>query len=129
MNRSLPPLITRMRRRFMAAAWLGVFAILFKIGIATICMSDAVTTDARAAPVSLMAIDAFAGDAASEDGAATTCLHASAGGCHCGCLHGSALPIAVTAVPSLASFSAAPPFASPSPQLTPREPALRPPIA
>ena len=128
MNR-LPPLITRMRRRFMATAWLGVFAILFKIGVATVCMNDAVRADTGAAPVSSMALDVSASSIASDDGLATTCWHASAGGCHCGCLHGSALPIAVTAVPSLALFDAAPSFASPSPQLTPREPALRPPIA
>ncbi|MBN8888502.1 MAG: hypothetical protein J0I77_22505 [Rudaea sp.] len=129
MDRALPPLITRLRRRLLAAAWFGVFAILFKISMAMACFGDGVQRDAGAASTvtTTTAAASVAIADSSSDGVETPCWHAGAGGCHCGCLHGSALPVALVVLSPPFSGFALPPV-TPTPLLTPRESTLRPPI-
>jgi hypothetical protein len=128
MDRSVPPLITRLRRRLLTVAWIGVAAILFKIGLATACFGDGAQADANAAPAAAAMVKAIAADVA-DDGSATACWHAGNSSCHCSCTHGSALPVAAVALPSLQPDGAALPLQASSPPVAPREPALRPPIA
>ena len=127
MDRS-SPLITRLRRRLLTVAWIGVAAILFKIGLATLCFGDGLEANADAAPAAAAMVKAVAADT-SDDGLDKGCLHAGSGSCHCSCLHGSALPVSAVALLSLQPGGVAAPFPATSPRLTPREPALRPPIA
>lgn len=127
MDRSPPPLITRLRRRLFAVAWFGVVAILFKVGMAMACLGDGSQMDAGAKPSAAATISVAAADTG-DDAVGAACWHANSGGCHCGCLHGSALSTPVVALPSLVFSGLALPMTAPSPPLSPREPVLRPPI-
>ncbi|MBN8885566.1 MAG: hypothetical protein J0I77_07585 [Rudaea sp.] len=127
MDRSLPPLITRLRRRLFAVAWFGVVAILFKVGVAMACLSDGSQMDAGAKPNATATVSVAVADSG-DDAVGAACWHANSGGCHCGCLHGSALSTPVVALPSLVFSGVALPMTAASPPLSPRESVLRPPI-
>lgn len=127
MDCSSPPLIARLRRRLSAVAWFGVVAILFKIGLATACFGDGPQGDANPVSGAATVIKAIAADTSEDTDAA--CWHAGTSACHCDCAHGSALLVASVALSSVPPDSLALSFPTSTPLLTPREPALRPPIA
>ncbi len=117
-----PPLITRLRQRVQAVAWLGVLAMLFKFALATACAGDGLAS--QSIDGSVVSAAALAGDALDAE-----CWHAGATGCHCHCLHASALPLSPPVVVACPPCTEAPAMRLPHLLLTPREPALRPPIA
>ena len=121
-----PPLITRLRRRIAAAAWLIAFVVLAKAALATACMGDGAAASAVAAAG---AVDSVTALSASASDSADACFHAGSAGCHCACAHGAVLAVdASTAIaPLLASIPL--PSISSLALLAPRSTTLRPPIA
>lgn len=113
-----------MRRRPVTLTWLLALVVLGKSVLASLCFADGLARDALAAPAAAVEIPM---SAAHDDDA--SCWHAGAGGCHCTCVHASALP-AAAAVPiampgqALDQPSGAPPL---RPFVVSAE--LRPPIA
>jgi hypothetical protein len=120
-----PPLITRLRRRIAAAAWLLAFLVLAKATLATACFVDG-TTESTLTTAGV--VDAAAVTPASASDSDEICFHAGSTGCHCACAHGAALAVDATAViaPLLASIPL-PSISSLAP-LAPPSTTLRPPI-
>ena len=121
-----PPLISRLRRRIAATAWLFAFVVLAKATLATACMGDGV---AESTVTTTGVVDAVVSHPASASGSDDICFHAGSTGCHCTCAHGAVLAVDATTViePLLASITL-PPISALA-LLAPRSMALRPPIA
>jgi hypothetical protein len=121
-----PPLITRLRRRIAATAWLFALVVLAKATMATACMGDG-TAEPTVATAGI--VDAVAAHSASPADDDDICFHAGSTGCHCACAHGAALAVDATTViaPLLASTPL--PSISSLALLAPRSTTLRPPIA
>ena len=122
------PLISRLRGRLATIVWLLAFVVLAKGTLAALCVVDG----AAAAGDSVQVVQASAAEAVAahdDDGDGATCWHAGSGGCHCTCVHASAIPVVALAWQALPASSARipqPPAAS-HPILI--APAFRPPIA
>jgi hypothetical protein len=118
------PLITRLRARLVTIVWLLAFVVLAKGTLAALCLVDASASESAQ---TIVATDATSEHADDEDGA--TCWHAGSGGCHCTCVHASAIPVtALGWIGAPAASARIPlPLAASHPVLT--APALRPPIA
>jgi hypothetical protein len=120
------PLIARLRRRLVTTVWLLAFVVLAKGLMVSLCMTDGL---GGPDPATATLVATSSDVAAHTDENAASCWHAGSGGCHCTCLHASALPVIASA------WAAAPPsdarLTAPVPQphqiLLP--PSLRPPIA
>ena len=129
-------LLSRLRPRLAAVAWLFALLVMAKATLAAACFNDAApgspfSNDEAFASSSISPASSHA-DAvvsATVDSGGDACWHDGAGGCHCACAH--AAPIAgasdkIAAVaPRAAEFAPIPAF----PVAARREPALRPPIA
>jgi hypothetical protein len=120
------PLVARLRHRLVTMVWLLAFVVLAKGTLGALCIVDGATPPSDGAQV-MVAADATSAHLDDEDGA--TCWHAGSGGCHCTCVHASAIP--VTALDWIAARAASAriplPAVASHPVLT--APALRPPIA
>jgi hypothetical protein len=121
----VPPLITRLRRRIAATAWLFAFVVLAKATLATACMGDGT---AESTVTTAGVVDAVAAHPALASDSDDTCFHAGSTGCHCACAHGAALAVDASTViaPLLASIPL--PSISSHALLAPRSTTLRPPI-
>jgi hypothetical protein len=120
------PLIARVRHRLVTTVWLLAFVVLAKGLMVSLCMTDGLggpdpATETLVATSSDIAVHA--------DDDATSCWHAGSGGCHCTCLHASALPVITSAwaAASMSDARLAAPVPRPHHILLP--PSLRPPIA
>lgn len=129
-------LLSRLRPRLAAAAWLFALLVMAKATLAAACFNDAppglpssngeAFVSSSISPASSHADVVVSATLESGDDA---CWHDGTGGCHCACAH--AAPIAGTGdriaavAPLPAEFAAVPAFPVPAR----REPALRPPIA
>jgi len=130
------PLLSRLRPRLAAVAWLFALLVMAKATLAAACFNEAAPgsplsngeafVSSSISPASSH-VDAVV--SATLESGADACWHDGAGGCHCACAH--AAPIArasdgITALaPRPAEFAPIPAFPIPAR----REPALRPPIA
>ncbi|HEY0230239.1 MAG TPA: hypothetical protein VGC55_03210 [Dokdonella sp.] len=137
MNGYPPSLLSRLRARLGATAWLFALLVMAKATLATACFDDGMpvpapaNTGALTFPVAseISAHTDAVVSATLESGSGESCWHDGPGGCHCACAH--AAPMAgscgrFAAIPLAgAEFASAPAF----PLLARREPALRPPIA
>lgn len=124
---STKPLITRIRDRFKTIVWLLAFVVLAKSAVASLCAFDGSATALAGAAETAASVDVAAGHDAGDDDAA--CWHAGSGGCHCTCVHASALPAVASnwlAAPVTGTRIPLSPAASHD---TPLLPAVRPPIA
>ena len=121
-----PPLLTRLRRRLAAMTWLLAVLVLAKASFATVCLTDGISPAPTAVTVSADAGDFRPGSSLDDDGG--LCWHAGPSGCHCSCVHVSAL------VPGGWFLTATPPLAMPFAPVLPaiavasRDDNLRPPI-
>lgn len=122
----VPPLTTRLRYRFQAVVWLLALVVITKGMLASLCITDGLTQSSPMIATASAIADASPIDV-DED--AVPCWHAGAGGCHCSCVHASALPMTASVLPAgplarmrLTTLAAPPPHV-----LLP--PTLRPPIA
>jgi hypothetical protein len=120
------PLISRLRGRLATMVWLLAFVVLAKGTLSALCVVDGAASASESAQT-IVATDATSAHADDEDGA--TCWHAGSGGCHCTCVHASAIP--ATALDWIAARAASAriplPAVASHPVLT--APGLRPPIA
>lgn len=122
--RSPTPLIARLRHRLAAMVWLLAFVVLAKGALGALCLVDG------AAPANdgtqIVVAEATAAHA-DDDGA--PCWHAGNGGCHCTCVHASAIPVVALDWLALPASSARIPLPPATAHPIPIAPALRPPIA
>jgi hypothetical protein len=119
------PLIARLRHRLVTTVWLLAFVVLTKGLLTSLCMTDGLggpdpTTATLVATSSDVAAHA-------DDGA--SCWHAGSGGCHCTCLHASALPMIASAWAAAPMSDARMVASVPRPHHILLPPSLRPPIA
>jgi len=122
---SAPPLITRLRRRIAATAWLFAFVVLAKATLSTACMGEG-TAESTAATAGV--VDSVAALQASAADSDDTCFHAGSTGCHCACAHGAVLAVDTTTVIAPLLVSIPLPSISSLAVLAPRSTTLRPPI-
>ncbi|MBN8739059.1 MAG: hypothetical protein J0H86_06085 [Xanthomonadaceae bacterium] len=123
---STPPLLTRLRRRMAAMTWLLALLVLAKASFATVCLTDGMSS----APTG-MTVFADANDVRPDpslDGDGGLCWHGGAQGCHCSCVHGSAIApghwfLAAAPAPAMMIASVSPPI-----MIALRDDNLRPPI-
>ena len=121
---SAPPLITRLRRRIAATAWLFAFVVLAKAAVSTACMGEGTAESVATAGV-VDSVTALLESASDSD---DNCFHAGSTGCHCACAHGAVLAVdATTIIPSLLESIPLPSISSLA-LLAPRSTTLRPPI-
>ena len=123
------PLISRLRGRLTTLVWLLAFVVLAKGTLAALCIVDGAAAASDGVQVAAVAAGADAIPAHDDDGDGAACWHAGSGGCHCTCVHASAIPVAALdwlAAPA-SSARIALPSAATHPILT--APAFRPPIA
>ncbi len=124
---SAPPLIARLRRRMAAMTWLLAVLVLAKASFATMCLTDGMSPAPTAVAVSADVTDVRAVSSLDDEGG--LCWHAGPSGCHCSCVHVSAV------VPGDWFLTAIPPPAMPFAPVLPaivgdlRDDHLRPPIA
>jgi len=120
------PLISRLRGRLTTLVWLLAFVVLAKGTLAALCVVDGAATDREVVQMTAAADSSATHEDGSDGGA---CWHAGSGGCHCTCVHGSAIPAVALdwlAAPASSALIPEPPAAS-HPTLI--APAFRPPIA
>ena len=127
MHRTVPPLLTRLRR--YRGLWLLAFAaMLIKLLSSSVCLGDAPATAFAAAQATTtlsVAVDLTGVDAAVDD----PCLLDEAGSCHCACAH--ALSLTSQTIASIGPLPVQAESVRLSPGLTPATTGslLRPPIA
>ncbi len=131
MQRSAAPLISRLRRRLATCVWLFALVVLGKTVLAASCVADGLrSVSVAGATVSVQAADdgtiAVADDG---DDDAAACWHSGAGGCHCSCAHGVALPVAEFAVQTAAAPAQPPQIGHGDFVSSPQPSVLRPPIS
>ncbi|HOV59362.1 MAG TPA: hypothetical protein PLN91_15895 [Rhodanobacteraceae bacterium] len=110
--------------------WLFALVVLGKTVLAASCVADGLrAVSVTSAAVSIHADDGTQTVADDGDDDAAACWHSGAGGCHCSCAHGVALPVAEIAVRT-ALAPAQPPRVSHADFVSSPQPSvLRPPIA
>jgi len=109
--------------------WLFALVVLGKTVLATSCVADGLrSVSVASAAVSSQADD---GSQVADDGDddAAACWHSGAGGCHCSCAHGVALPVAEVAVRTAVAPAQPPRVSHPDFISSPQPSVLRPPIA
>jgi hypothetical protein len=126
MARVAPPLTARLRHRLRAVAWLFALVIITKGLLASLCVTDGLTQFASTDTAAIATAEA---SPVHLDEDAVPCWHAGAEGCHCSCVHASALATTASVLLAgpLAIVRPAPSTAPPPQLLLP--PMLRPPIA
>jgi hypothetical protein len=87
------PLISRLRPRLFALVWLLALAIVGKSVFASACLADGLIAPAESGVASVQ----VSPDAAAHEDDAAACWHSGAGGCHCSCVHASAVPLVAAA--------------------------------
>jgi hypothetical protein len=122
------PLIARLRARLATTVWLLAFAVLAKGTLAALCLADgAASAGDRAQVVQVTAAADLS--SAHDDGDGAPCWHAGSGGCHCTCVHASAIPVAALDWLAPPASSARVPRTPAASHATLTPPAFRPPIA
>lgn len=127
MAHQAPSLITRLRRRTVAMRWLLALLVLAKLTFATSCLAEALSAPPAVMAAAMDIDDALASEPLDDNG--LLCWHAGVVGCHCCCVHVSAVaPLDWYVVPT-ASPSIAVPFIAKAIPPARRDDELRPPIA
>jgi hypothetical protein len=126
MSAQAPSLITRIRRRTIAMRWLLAILVLAKLTFATSCLAETLSTPPAVLVAALDIDDVAASRPVDEDGA--LCWHAGLVGCHCCCVHVSAVAPLDWYIVATASPSIAVPFVGSAIRVALRDDHLRPPI-
>ncbi|MEO8671144.1 MAG: hypothetical protein ABI411_07495 [Tahibacter sp.] len=127
----MPALMTRLRRRLVAVTWVFALLVLSKAVFATVCLTDGLA-DASAAAITISAVEASsAGHPLPPVGPdeSDNCWHAGLGGCHCACVHVTALPTVEWALLPLQALTLSFPRRFAALPVSRRDDPLRPPIA
>lgn len=122
-----PPLLTRLRRRLVAMTWLFALLVLAKASFATVCLTDGLSSAPAAITVAADANDAPVAPLLDDEKG--LCWHGGTQGCHCSCVHGTAIVpgnwlLMATPAPAMPIISATPAIV-----IALRDDHLRPPIA